>query len=366
MDIAPYWWVFPAMIVVSAGFGLALIPLAQKTGLVDHPGHRKVHETVTPLTGGPAIFIALAVALLAWQMLDDPFMQALVLGGTLMFLTGLVDDRHHLSPITRFVVQVVACLVMVVWAGVYLDDFGRLFTNYVLEIGPLAIPITIFAAMGVINSFNMIDGMDGLAGGVFLIAAAGMALLAGLAGQSLLHWLLLLSMAAVLGFLLLNARFPWNEKARVFLGDSGSMLLGFILAWCFIALGNSHNEAGERAFMPITAVWLIAVPLLDTTTQMWRRWRAGNSPLQADQFHLHHAFLRAGYSVRATWANIMLLALGLAVMGIGFELTGLPDYASFWTFMAFAFTYYFYMRRSWSIQRFLGRDFIYNDFDEPS
>jgi UDP-GlcNAc:undecaprenyl-phosphate GlcNAc-1-phosphate transferase len=350
--------------LVCAGLCLALIPLARKTGLVDHPGRRKVHEMVTPLAGGPAIFIVLMAAL-TWWLVEDRFVQALMLGGTLMFLVGLVDDRHRLSPITRFVVQVVACLVMVVWADIQLDDFGRLFTNYVLEIGPLAVPITIFAAMGVINAFNMIDGMDGLAGGIFLAAAAGMALLAGLAGQPVMHWLILLSMAAVIGFLLLNARFPWNRKARIFLGDSGSMLLGFILAWCFIALGNDINETGERAFMPITAVWLLAVPLLDTTTQMWRRWRAGKSPLNADQFHLHHAFLRAGYSVGETWFNLMLMALVLGGVGVLFEITGAPDYLSFWTFMAFAFAYYFYMRRSWTIQRFLGRDFIYNDFDEP-
>jgi len=353
------------VLLITAVLCIALIPLARKTGLVDHPGRRKVHEAVTPLTGGPAIFIVL-IAALAWVLVEDRFVQALMLGGALMFLVGLVDDRHRLSPLTRFVVQVAACLVMVVWAGVYLDDFGSLFSSYLLKTGPLAIPITIFAAMGVINSFNMIDGMDGLAGGIFLVAAAGIALFAGLAGQSVMHWLILLSMAAVLGFLLLNVRFPWNRKARVFLGDSGSMLLGFVLAWCFIALGNDVNESGERAFMPITAVWLIAVPLLDTTTQMWRRWRAGKSALSADQFHLHHAFLRAGYSVGDTWFKIMLLALVLAGVGVLFEVTGAPDYLSFWTFLAFAFAYYFYMRRSWRIQRFMGRDFIYNDFDEPT
>ena len=79
-----------------------------------------------------------------------------------------------------------------------------------------------------------------------------------------IHLLLLLACSAVLGYLLLNARFPWNQKARVFMGDSGSQFLGFFLAWCFIALGSDHNEAGQRAFMPMAAVWLFAVPLLDT------------------------------------------------------------------------------------------------------
>ncbi len=98
-----------------------------------------------------------------------------------------------------------------------------------------------------------------------------------MAQQFNIHLLLLVAFSAVFGYLLLNARFPWNPKARVFMGDSGSQFLGFFLAWCFIALGNDHNEAGARAFMPITAVWLFAVPLLDTTTVIWRRWRAGGS-----------------------------------------------------------------------------------------
>jgi UDP-GlcNAc:undecaprenyl-phosphate GlcNAc-1-phosphate transferase len=193
-------------------------------------------------------------------------------------------------------VQIAACLFVIVWADVRLDDFGRLFWNDVLELGWLAMPVTIFAALGVINSFNLIDGMDGLAGGIFLVAAAGMALLAGLAGQTQILQLLLLAIAAVAGFLLLNAL---AERAgAIFMGDSGSMLLGFLLAWCFIALGNDRAYTAERAFMPLTAVWLFAVPLLDTTTQIWRRWRAYLPVFGADQHHLHHAFLRAVYHHR--------------------------------------------------------------------
>ena len=363
MEDMLYWWVFLALTILSAGLALALVPAARKTGLVDHPGERKVHEAVTPLTGGPAIYLTL-FAFLAWHFIDDRFVQAMLAGGTLIFLAGLADDRFQLHPGTRFIVQVVACLLMIYHGGVRLDDFGHLFTSDLLDLRHGAVPLTIFAAMGVINAFNMIDGMDGLAGGIFMVAAAGMAMYAGFAGAEHLHWLLLAAIFAVLGFMLLNARFPWNEKARVFLGDSGSTLLGFVLAWCFIALGNDHNETGQRTYMPMTAVWLFAVPLTDTSTLIWRRWRSGQSALSADQYHLHHAFLRAGYSTGETWLNIMLLALAGGVLGAGFELSGLPDYFSFWFFLLCAFVYYFYMRKSWQIQRFLGRDFIYNDFDE--
>jgi len=356
------WWLVPVTALTTALLALLLIPLAGKAGLLDHPDQRKMHESVTPVTGGLAIFITLA-AVIFWTMPNDRFVQALGAGGLLMTLIGIADDRLKLSAALRFLVQMGACLIMVLYADVRLDDFGRLFYNEVLTLGWMGGPITIFAAIGVISAFNMIDGMDGLAGSIFLVAAAGLALFAARAEQGEILWILLLSIGAVLGYLLLNARLPWNEKARVFLGDGGSLLLGFVLAWCFIALGSDHKESSVRAFMPVTAVWLLAVPLLNSTTVMWSRWRSGRSAFSADQNQLHHAFLRAGFSVGETWVNITLLTLVLAVAGVMFEISGTPGYVSFWIFMAVACAYYGYIKHSWETQRFLTRNFIYNDFD---
>jgi UDP-GlcNAc:undecaprenyl-phosphate GlcNAc-1-phosphate transferase len=204
----------------------------------------------------------------------------------------------------------------------------------------------------------MIDGMDGLGGSIFLVSAAGMAIFAYYGGESSSALMLLLAIAAVSGFLLFNARFPWISRARAFLGNSGSMMLGFILAWFFITLGNGDNQV----FMPMTAVWLFAVPLLDTATLIWTRWRQGQSAFDADNQHLHHAFLRAGFSVEATWLAITGLATVLALMGSAIELSSLPEYFSFYLFMLMAFTYYFYLRHSWKSQRFLGRHFVHHDF----
>jgi UDP-GlcNAc:undecaprenyl-phosphate GlcNAc-1-phosphate transferase len=348
--------------LVTIGLCLALIPLARKVGLVDHPGERKVHQVATPLTGGPALLITSGLMMLFLGQ-DNPFVQGLAVGGLLMYLVGLVDDYRPLSALVRFLVQVIACVAIIAYADVRLDDFGRLLWGSTLSLGWLSIPVTVFAALGVINSFNMIDGMDGVSGSIFLVAAAGMALMAGLALQVKIHLLLLVALSAVFGYLLLNARFPWNQKARVFMGDSGSQFLGFFLAWCFIALGNDHNEAGQRAFMPMTAVWLFAVPLLDTITVMWRRLRDGKSPLDADQHHFHHAFLRAGFSTRQTWLTITGFAILMAVVGLAFELSAVPEYLSFWCFLVVAIAFKTYIRRSWYLQRFLGRDFIYNEFD---
>ena len=355
-------------VVTTMVLCVALIPLARKIGLVDHPGERKVHELPTPLTGGAAMLFTSGLMLI-FLAEGNPFVQGMAAGGLIMFLLGLVDDYKPLPVWVRFVGQVGACLLILNYAGVRLDDFGMLLTGSVWSLGALSVPITVFAALGVINSFNMIDGMDGLAAMIFLVAAGGMALLAAMATQVELFLLLMVAISAVSGFLLLNARFPWNPRARVFMGDSGSMFLGFFLAWCFISLGNDHNETGQRAFMPMTAVWLYAVPLLDTTTLIWRRWRTGGSalsPFSADQFHLHHAFLRAGFTVVQTWLGIAGLAIVLAAAGLAFQASDLPDHYSFWCFMGVAFGFYFYMKRTWHLQRFLGRDFIYNDFDEPN
>ena len=276
-----------------------------------------------------------------------------------MMITGLFDDRFGLSALFRFIVQLAICLLLIRFTGVQLHDFGRLFTSEVFNLGWLAIPITVFGALGVINSYNLIDGMDGLSGGMFVVAASGLALFAGMAEHMSIFWFLLVGLAAVFGFLLLNARFPWNSKARIFLGDSGSLMLGLLLAWCFIKLGSG----ADRAFMPMTAVWLFSVPLLDTSTMIWLRWRDGRSALSADQHHLHHAFMRAGYSVGETWLAIMLLALVMAGIGIGFELSALPDWLSFYTFVGIGYSYYFYIKHSWASQRFLGRHFIHHDFE---
>jgi UDP-GlcNAc:undecaprenyl-phosphate GlcNAc-1-phosphate transferase len=234
---------------------------------------------------------------------------------------------------------------MIFWAGVWLTDFGQLFGPFTLSLGLLAVPITVFSVLGVINAFNMIDGMDGLSGSVFCVAALGMALLAALGGRGQAAVVLLLMVGCVAGFLALNGRLPWNRRARTFLGDSGSVLLGFWLGWAFVDLGNGSREGVERVFAPMTAVWLIGIPLLDTTRLMRQRWKAGRSAFDADRNHLHHAFLDAGWSVGKTWWGMVGLCVAFAAAGIALELAGVPEYVSFYTFIAAGLVYFRVMKR---------------------
>jgi undecaprenyl-phosphate alpha-N-acetylglucosaminyl 1-phosphatetransferase len=341
------WWLQGAALAALLCFVLA--PLAGRVGWLDLPSPRKDHRRPTPLVGGAAIFLAYFPTLglaAAWGMATAP--SPMLLGGcAIALLTGLADDRWPLNAGLRFLAQALACVLMVYGAGVVLQDFGELFWPATLSLGWLAVPVTVFAALGVINAFNMIDGLDGVAGSVFAVSCAAMALLSSLSGQHEEAFLLILAMSCTLGFLALNARFPWNRRARIFLGDSGTLFLGFFLAWMFIDLGNGHGRTQPAAFAPMTAVWIFGLPLMDTTRLMRNRWKAGRSAFRADRQHLHHAFLAAGFSVRATWLAITGLSIAFAAVGIGFELTGTPHWISFYSFVALGFAYLRIMQRTW-------------------
>ena len=330
---------------------MLLTPMAHRFGLLDHPSDRKVHRSSIPLVGGLAIYIALVIATtVATTYAFDAL--PLLAACALMLVTGVLDDLHELSPITRFIMQILACCIMIFASGVVLTDFGSLMWNGVFQLGWFSIPITIFAALGVINAFNMMDGIDGLSSMIFIVATAAMALLALRAGHMLNLAMLLIAVFATLGFFMLNARLPWNKRARVFLGDSGSMFLGLFLAWQFIDLGNGD----DRAFSPMTAVWLLGVPLVDTIRLMTQRWKRGGSSMQADQYHLHHAFLKAGFTVWQTTFSITILVLFTTAIGLAGQILGWPEYLMFYAYIAFGLVYLRIMRTCWHHGRFLGRD----------
>ena len=330
---------------------LLLTPLARIIGLLDHPSERKVHSNPVPLVGGAAIYITMVLVFTLATPYGIETLPLLIACG-MMLVTGMIDDVWELSAFIRFVIQILACCIMVFVSDVVLTDFGSLMWSGVLYLGWMSVPITIFAALGVINAFNMMDGIDGLSSMIFIVASAAMGWLALQAGHTTNAVVLGIAAAATFGFFLLNARLPWNKRARVFLGDSGSAFLGLLLAWQFIDLGNGD----DRAFAPMTAVWLLGIPLLDTTLLMVRRKLNGGSPFDADQHHLHHAFLRAGFSVKQTTQIITVLVLITATIGLAGQILAWPEYLMFYAYIAFGLVYYRTMSRCWRDHRFLGRD----------
>jgi len=307
-----------------------LRPLARKLGLVDRPGGRKAHRGRVPLVGGLCFFVG-TVAGLVYLGYVDRFVASLFVPCVLLVATGAVDDLNNLSVRSRLVIQAATAILVVAATGVYLDHAGQLFGESELPLGLLGIPITIVAVIGLVNAFNMLDGIDGLAAGSAMVSIGGILLFA--SSWPLLGVVMLLQVlfAALVPYLCVNL--GWPDGRKVFMGDAGSTLIGFVLAWSLIFL--SRREVGMLA--PVDTLWCVALPVIDTLAVMQRRIRAGSSPFSPDRQHLHHLLLDAGCPPRQALAIILLGASLLAVIGYG--LRDAPELVSLGAFGAVMLAY---------------------------
>lgn len=314
--------------------------------LVDHPGEHKQHEHSTPFVGGIGLFLAVMVSLLALSHLQpqlEGFAFGLALATVIMFVTGLADDIWRLGFRIRFVIQACAALIMVFVGDVALRDLGGLLFDDSLPLGALSVPFTVFATIGVINALNMIDGMDGMAGSIAfmsLLVISAMAVGAGSAEHVIVSFGLLGGVGA---FLYYNLRRRGQSRARVFLGDNGSMLLGLLLASLLIDMSQGES----RVIAPVSAVWLLAVPLMDTVGVMLRRVWLGKSPFAPDRYHLHHLMQQAGFRVDDIVAIVAVLQLVLGVAGVGAHALGASEGVLLLAFLALFALYFAVTVRTW-------------------
>jgi UDP-GlcNAc:undecaprenyl-phosphate GlcNAc-1-phosphate transferase len=324
---------------------------AARVGLIDRPCERKRHCGEVPLIGGLAIFSAFLIALLT-SSLSVSHYSALLAGCAILVLVGVLDDIKALPSGPRFLAQITAGIVMCIWGGVVLRDLGALlFDGALFTLGSMAVPFTIFSTVGVINAVNMSDGIDGLCGSLTLVALAGLALAAYAAGATAPFTMISLLMSTVAAFLFFNIRFPKRSRALVFLGDAGSMFLGFALAWFVVSLSQGEN----RIIAPVTALWFLAMPLFDTVGIMIRRVMKGRSPFAADREHFHHAFQLAGFSVLRTHLTITGLAVMFMIIGLAGQFAGAPEIVMFYLFLGVFGLYFWGMLRAWKFMRFLRR-----------
>lgn len=308
------------VIALIAAFAvtLLLVPAiegpAQRLGLMDHPDYRKRHKRPTPLTGGLGIFAGFIIGMLVFGIAFTPYW-TLIVGMVVLLIVGLVDDLVEISAKARFLIQIgVACL-MVYGGGMEVRVLGEIFGPAYgpVGLGFFAGPFTVACVVFMINAINMTDGLDGLAGGIGMIMFLLMALAGWLDGApgELISIGLLMALATA-GFLVHNIRIPGREQARAFLGDTGSMVLGYSIAWLAVALGT--REGG--GIYPITIALLLIVPGVDTVSLFLRRIHLGRSPFSADRTHLHHIIRRCGYSCAATVHIIHLAIIGTGLAGI--------------------------------------------------
>lgn len=333
-----------------AGFTLSVCvvrvfrPLAVRLGYVDTPSDRKRHDGQIPLIGGLSIYASLLALCLIYPFWRAQHGAWLIALGLPLLLIGMADDMLQLSASRRLLAEICCSLIAVVYCGVRLDDLGHLLPNVGGTLVLLAIPLSVLGAVGVVNAFNMSDGVDGLAGG---LAALTFGALAWLTFPTNVPVALQLTsfVAVLLGFLVFNSRFFGRTHASIFMGDGGSIFIGFALAWYLISL----SQGPGAVITPVSALWLFAVPLLDTVTIMARRLARGQSPFAADREHLHHLLLRVGLSVNRTVLVILSLHLVFILCGVASIHFKLPEWIAFAVFIGIFVLYFLGMRHAWKV-----------------
>jgi UDP-GlcNAc:undecaprenyl-phosphate/decaprenyl-phosphate GlcNAc-1-phosphate transferase len=317
---------FGLPLLVTILFMFALRPVARGMGLIDRPGGRKMHVGEVPVIGGLAMTGGLAVGSLYAHSAIQGFPFFLTALG-LLVVVGALDDRYDLPPSVRFLAQICATLLMVAGADVYTHDLGRVFFGGLVNLSWFAIPFTVLIVLTAINALNMFDGSDGVAGIQALVALVFLTFACVMSG-ALSHVPLLAGLGgSILGFLMFNWPSQRTRNVRAFMGDAGSTMLGFSLAWVSIEL----SQEPLRAISPVVILWIFALPIFDLFSSMIRRITQGQSPFHGDSEHLHHVLKRFGFSSRKVAQLVLLFSAIFAAIGVGGFLQGLHDG---WSFVA--------------------------------
>ncbi|MBV2128496.1 UDP-N-acetylglucosamine--undecaprenyl-phosphate N-acetylglucosaminephosphotransferase [Arsukibacterium indicum] len=299
---------------------LLLRPLAPGLGLLDIPKGRKQHIGAVPLIGGLAIYLALLLILVN-HVSSDMMLGYYLACAAVIVVLGAFDDALDLSVKLRLAVQLVVGLAMIYSLDLHISNLGNLFGFGAIELGIFGIPFTLLAVIAAINAFNMTDGIDGLAGLLSMVSFGSIAVFMLLWGQAEHALLPLVFIAALLPYLAFNL--GWVKNKKIFMGDAGSMLIGLTVIWLLLISTQSETAS----FRPVTALWLIAVPIMDMVAIMLRRILKGQSPFIADREHLHHISLRLGLNSRESLLLITALAWVFACIGIIGEYLLVPEVA---------------------------------------
>ena len=304
-------------------------PLARKYSLVDKPGGRKQHSGNIPLVGGISLYCGIVI----FHFLQPdiaPFtnsnLTAYIAAISILLAVGIADDYYDLPVMTRILAQASAVIVIIL-DDVYLNTFGFVLGEYELSIGPAGYLITLLAGWAAINAFNMIDGIDGLLGSVSaVIFAALMVKFMSADAEQPAMWCLLM-IVALLPYLVSNFGLA---GAKVFMGDAGSMIIGFTMLWLIL----NASQGNQAVMAPVTALWIIALPLMDMVNVMIRRLRRRQSPFHADRDHLHHILLRCGLTSRQAVCVMVLLTAALAGAGLTLEKSAATESVSIALYLA--------------------------------
>lgn len=287
---------------------------AHKIGALDHPNKRRINKEPIANIGGIAIYLGFWIATLLFGEVGQDTLW-IFLASTVILVVGFFDDLYDLPPIFKLIMQLATATFIVVVANVRIDFLRNPFTGKYIMFGAFAIPITIFWITGITNAINFIDGLDGLAAGTAGIAATTLMIVAFQQGYPNIAIMLVALAASCFAFLKYN-----SYPAKIFMGDTGAMTLGFLLAVMSVK-GLMKSAATIAIIIPIMALGL---PILDGTFSIFRRLFNGKSPFSADRGHLHHRLLDKGYDQKLavrTLYTISIFSGGLAIFFVsGFNM----------------------------------------------
>lgn len=305
-----------AMLVLLITFlaSAILVPIARRVAFhvnaLDIPNERKVHQKPMPRLGGIAIFLSYMLGYMLFGR-SSIEMLSILMGGFLIVLIGIVDDINPVKARYKFIVQVLAAMIVVFYGGFILNDISAFGFNLVFP-KPFNYAVTILFIVAITNSINLIDGLDGLAAGVSSIYFTTIAAIAFLLGKSsgLDLTLALIMLGATLGFLLHNF-----NPASIFMGDSGSLFLGFMIS--VIALLGFKATTLTSLIIPIL---ILAIPIFDTVLAIFRRLLKGESIGTPDKEHFHHQLLKMKFSTKKTVLIIYFINILFATVSVSYVL----------------------------------------------
>lgn len=301
-------------VIIAFLLGIFIVPIviyfSKKAGLVDKPGERKIHSGEISRLGGVAIWISVMLTFALLIVLSyypkGVGLSGIIVGGSLMFLLGLIDDIFTLNAKFKLLIQILIA-TMVIFLGVRIDLIALPVIG-TISLGVFSYPITLLWIVGISNALNFIDGVDGLAGSIATISccAIGIVSLAVNPSSPITALIAFILMGAIFAFL----RYNYNP-AEIFMGDSGSLYVGFMLATLSIT-GIVKNSA-SLAYLPVL---ILLVPILDVVFSSTRRIMKGVSPFAADSEHVHHNLLNAGFSQDKVVLSLASIGMGCALLAI--------------------------------------------------
>ena len=298
------WWEYLAVFVATAILSIVLTPMALRyairANVLDQPGEHKSHKVAVPYLGGLAIVVTFVIAVILMSVLRPPHTgRGELLGvltiAVLLAAVGLIDDLRQVSPLWRLVAEVSAASI--VWS------LGN--GTAVTTVETVDLILTVLWFVGITNAFNLLDNMDGLAAGLAAISSMTVFAVAGTNGQFLVAGLAVALAGCTVGFLRLNF-----HPARIYMGDGGSLFIGFLVAY----LGIKLRFEGGRLVSALVPIFACSAAVFDTSLVVISRIRAGRNPFQGGQDHVSHRLVKLGLSVPAAVCTIYLGAIGIGIL----------------------------------------------------